>query len=124
MCRASMCFRGFRESKDRWDRERREGVLESFIEELMEDTCEYMMDVLAFVYDRYNTLVRYYPTIGDELLAFVLRSPYFMIHVRRLRVSDEFPTYMRYLMVPKTSYGVKVGLSFHGIFHEVGRVFM
>jgi hypothetical protein len=116
-----MCFRGFRDLKERWDVERREGVLEEFVDELMGVECEYMMDVLAFVYDRYNTLVRYYPRIGDELLAFVLRSPYFRIHVRRLKVSDEFPTYMRYLMVPKTSYGV---LSFRGNFHEVSRVFM
>ena len=110
MCRGDMCFRGLREVKRGWDDERREGVLEEFVEYVMEDMeeCEYMVDVLEYVYERYNTLVRMYPGIDHEILWYVLRSPYFRLDVRRVWVEDEFPTYMRYLMVPKTAYGVRV----------------
>ena len=108
MCREGMCFRGMRESKYNWDMERREGVLEEIVEYLMEDLgdSEYLMDVLEFVYDRYNTLVRVCPGIDHGLLGYILRSPYFSIDVRRVRIEDDVPTYMRYLMVPKTAWGV------------------
>lgn len=36
-----MCFRGMRDLKERWDVERREGVLEEFVDELMGLECEY-----------------------------------------------------------------------------------
>ena len=32
MCREGMCFRGMRESKYNWDMERREGVLELYLD--------------------------------------------------------------------------------------------
>ena len=108
MCRAPMCFHGMRDIKNIWDEERREGVLEEFVEYLMEDLgeSEYLMDVLEFVYERYNTLVGVCPWIDHELLGFILRSPYFKIDVKRVRIEDDVPTYMRYLMVPKTAWGV------------------
>jgi len=108
MCRAPMCFRGMRDIKNTWDEERREGVLEEFVEYLMEDLgeSEYLMDVLEFVYERYNTLVRVCPWIDHELLGFILGSPHFKIDVKRVRIEDDVPTYMRYLMVPKTAWGV------------------
>ena len=111
MCRAGMCFRGMRDVTREWDMERREGVLEEFVEYLMEDLedSEYLMDVLKFVYERYNTLVMVCPDIDHEMVGFILRSPYFKLDVRRVRVHDEVPTYMKYLMVPKTSWGVMVG---------------
>lgn len=108
MCRASMCFHGMRETKNRWDAERREGVLEEFVEYLMGDLeeSEYLMDVLEFVYERYNTMLRVCPDIDHEVLSIILRNPYFKIDVRRVRVEDDVPTYKRYLMVPKTAWGV------------------
>jgi len=108
MCRAPMCFRGMRDIKNTWDVERREGVLEEFVEYVMGDEgeIEYLMDVLKFVYDRYNTLVRVCPGIDHEFLGFILGSPHFKIDVKRVRIEDDVPTYMRYLMVPKTAWGV------------------
>lgn len=115
MCRGGMCFRGFRESKIRWDMERREGILEEFVSFLMDDLggSEYLMDVLEFVHERFNTVVRVYPDIDDELLAFIIRAPCFRLDVRRISVEYDVPTYMRYLMVPKTAYGVRVGRCHH-----------
>lgn len=108
MCRAPMCFRGMRDIKNTWDVERREGVLEEFVEYVMGDEgeIEYLMDVLKFVYDRYNTLMRVCPGIDHEFLGFILGSPHFKIDVKRVRIEDDVPTYMRYLMVPKTAWGV------------------
>ena len=111
MCRGGMCFRGMRELKYTWDVERREGVLTDIVEYLMEDLgdSEYMMDVLKFVYERYNMVLRVCPWVDHGLMEYILRSPFLNLDVRRLRVEDEVPTYVRYLMVPKTAWGVKVG---------------
>jgi hypothetical protein len=97
-----------RETKNMWDDERREEVLHEFVEYLMEDLghSEYIMDVLEFVYDRYNTLMRVCPDIDHEFLGFVLRNPYFKFDVRRIKVEDDVPTYMRNLMVSNTAWGV------------------
>tara|TARA_Y100000389_G_scaffold198039_1_gene233827 strand:+ start:3831 stop:4100 length:270 start_codon:yes stop_codon:yes gene_type:complete len=72
------------------------------------EESEYLMDVLEFVYERYNLLIEMYPRVGHELVWYILRDPCFRFDVKRVWVDDEFPTYMRYLMVPKTSYGVRV----------------
>ena len=115
MCRGGMCFRGFVDMRRAWDMERREGILEEFVTFLMDDMggSEYLLDVLEFVHERFNTLMRVYPGIDDELLEFIIRAPYFRLDVRRIAAFDEFPTYMRYLMVPKTANGVRVGKSRH-----------
>jgi hypothetical protein len=103
-----MCFHGMRDTKRIWDEERREGVLEEFVNYLMMDLghSEYMMDVLEFVYDRYNTLTRVCPDIDHDILGIILRNPYFKIDVRRVPIEDDVPTYMRHLMIPKTAWGV------------------
>ena len=109
MCRGPMCFHGMRETKSKWDEERREGVLEEFVEYLMGGLgySEYLVDVLEFVYERYNTVTRVFPGIDHELLGFILRNPYFRLDVRRVRVEDDVPTYVRNLMVPKTAWGLR-----------------
>lgn len=109
MCRGPMCFHGMRSAISQWDAERREEVLHEFVSYLMEDLghSEYLMDVLEFVYDRYNTLIRVCPGIDHEFLGFVLRNPYFKIDVRRVPIQDDVPTYVRNLMVPKTAWGLR-----------------
>lgn len=106
MCRGGMCFRGMRGVKQEWEDEMREGVLHDFIDFLIEDlgNSEYGMDVLSFVYERYNTLLKICPEIDEGTLAYILRAPYFTIKLKRM--GWEVPTYMRYLMVPKTAWGV------------------
>lgn len=103
MCRANMCFAGVRHAKREWDLERREKVLESVVEELMEEDPD--LELLEFMYDRFNTIVRYYPSIDDETLDYVLRNPWIYVDVERVWIFHEVPTYS---MVSKTSYGVKM----------------
>lgn len=109
MCRGRMCFKGVLEAKKAWDCEKREKVLEEVVEELFEELeeHEYGVYILEFVHERYNTLLRDYPWIDNESLRFVLQSPWIQLVTQVDRVYDEFPTYTRYLMVPKTSYGVR-----------------
>lgn len=103
-----MCFRGMRELRDAWDAERREGILHAVIEEVIEwCDSEYLLYTVMFLQERYNTIVNLYPMVDDDLLDFVLRYPSIQINTRRDWVVHDVPTYMRYLMIPKTSYGVK-----------------
>ena len=106
MCRANMCFTGVRHAKREWDLERRENVLDSVIDELMEVDPD--LELLEFMYERFNTVVKFYPGIDYRTLDYVLRNPWVEIDLERVLVYDEFPTYMKYLMIPKTSYGVKM----------------
>jgi len=107
----------------KWDAERREGVLYEFVEYLMGGLgySEYLVDVLEFVYERYNMVTRVCPGIDHELLGFILRNPYFRLDVRRVPIQDDVPTYMRNLMVPKTAWGLRrthfcqKSEGFHGI---------
>jgi hypothetical protein len=112
MCRTTMCFRGVSGLKREWEREKREGILESVVENLLGDMeggddYEYGMDMLALVYDRYNKMVDEYPWIDVETLEYVLLTPWIDIDGPRIREYHDVPTYMRYLMVSKTSWGVK-----------------
>ena len=110
MCRTPMRFHGMLGYKKGWDSEMREKVLESFVEYLLEDLAnsEYLLDVLNFVHSRYNTLIKICPDIDPDLLGVILRNPYFKLNVKRIRIHDDIPTYMNYLLVPKTAYGVFV----------------
>lgn len=112
MCRGGMCFRGVTCAKKAWDNDKREKILEDVIEELFEDMedyddYEYGVDMLEIMYDRYNTILDTFPCIYDESLEFILRNPWICIDDVKDEVFHEVPTYMRYLMVPKTAYGVK-----------------
>ncbi len=114
MCRSEMCFRGMRSLVGNWDHERREMVLEECVERLMVDDdlvedSDFLMGILKFVYDRYNMLISVCPDIDHNMIEFMLLSPELKLDVRRVRVYDEVPTYMMYLMVPKTAYGVRLG---------------
>jgi hypothetical protein len=101
-----------RECKHGWNLEMREDVLETFVEYLLDDLAdsEYLLDVLEFVHSIYNTLIKVCPDIDPDLLGVILRNPYFKINVRIIKIHDDIPTYMKYLMVPKTAYGVFVGM--------------
>jgi hypothetical protein len=102
-----MCFRGIRGMKSKWDNEIREDVLQDFIDFLIEDLCdnECAMDVLSFVYERYNIILKICPEIDETTLAYILRAPYFTIKLRN--TEWEVPVlYMKYLMIPKTAWGV------------------
>ena len=109
MCRTTMCFKGVRCAKREWEREKREGILASVLEELLDDPedFEYGVDIMGFMYERYNTLMENYPGIDGDTLDYVLRNPWVDIEVDRVLEYHEVPTYMRYLMVSKTSWGVK-----------------
>jgi hypothetical protein len=104
-----MCFAGVRHVKREWDTERREKVLESVVDEILSDPEDlvYGVDMLEFVYDRFNALLRNYPSIDDETLDYVLHHPWLDIEPERVLEYHDVPTYMRYLMVSKTSWGVK-----------------
>lgn len=111
MCRRSMCFRGVMRAKKVWDRENREHVLAEVIEELLfeideAEYHEYGVDMIGDVYDRFNKVLEEFPTIDNELLDVILRMPWIDFNIKNEHGFYEFPTYTRYLMVPKTSYGV------------------
>lgn len=110
LCRSVMCFRGIREMRRLWDDEMREKVLEEFVEILIEglEESEYLLEALKYVYDRYNTLIESFPDISYILVGYILRSPHIKFDVRTIRIMNDIPTYMKNLMIPKTSYGVKV----------------
>ena len=109
MCRTTMCFRGGRCAKKEWDQEKREGILAAVVEELLHDPedFEYGVDIVGFIHERYNTLMENYPGIDGDTLDYVLRNPWVDIEMERVMMFHEIPTYMKYLMVPKTSYGVQ-----------------
>lgn len=111
MCRRGMCFRGLMQTKKAWDREKRENILSAVIEDLLweideDEHHEYGVCMLGIVYDRFNKVLEEFPTIDDEVLNFLLRVPWLDLNTKTNYESYEFPTYTRYLMVPKTSYGV------------------
>lgn len=112
MCRSSMCFKGILEVKKVWNRERREKVLENAVNEILDDPedFEYGVDMMGFLHERFNTLVEAYPDIDDETLDYVLRTPWLEIVIDKFMIYYDIPTYMMYLMVSKTSYGVKGAL--------------
>ena len=112
MCRSSMCFRGVVGAKRAWDLEKRESLLEAVVEELFNDIedygdYEYGVDVLEIIYDRFNSITDTFPYIDEETLDFVLRNPWINIQEKRVLEYHDIPTYMKYLMVSKTAYGVK-----------------
>ena len=110
MCRTNMCFAGVRHAKREWDLERREKILESVVDEILNDPEDlvYGVDMLEFMYDRFNAVIRYYPSIDDWTLDYILRHPWIYVDVERVRIFHEVPTYMEYIMISKTSYGVKM----------------
>jgi hypothetical protein len=112
ICRASMCFRGITAAKKVWDREKFDKVLESVLNEVMNnpEDMEYGVDVIEFFHNRFNTFLDAYPDIDLEMMDYVLRTPWVELDLVSVMIFDEIPTYMRYLMVPKTSYGVKSAL--------------
>jgi hypothetical protein len=106
-----MCFRGVTRAKKIWDSEKREQILGEVIEELFgdmdeEEDYEYCVDMMCVVYERFNKVLEEFPTIDNNLLDFILRVPWIDLNVRVEHGFYEFPTYTRYLMVPKTAYGV------------------
>jgi hypothetical protein len=105
-----MCFAGVRHAKREWDLERREKILESVVDEILNDPEDlvYGVDMLEFMYDRFNAVIRYYPSIDDWTLDYILRHPWIYVDVERVRIFHEVPTYMEYIMISKTSYGVKM----------------
>ena len=112
MCRGGMCFRGVLDAKRKWEDEKRESILERVVEDLMgdmedDDDFECGIDMLALVYDRYRRLVVEYPWINCDTLEYVLLCPWIDLDGPRVREYHDIPTYLRYLMVSKTSYGVK-----------------
>ena len=114
MCRNGMCFRGITKIKKIWDDEKREKILEGIIEELLghiEDyeEYEYGVDMLEIMYDRYNLMMENFPEINDESFEFILNNTWIGLNNFQEKIYYEVPTFMRYLMIPKTSYGVKIG---------------
>lgn len=112
MCRRGMCFRGVIDAKKVWNREKRERLLEDVVEELfldMEDydDYEYGVDMLEIMYDRFNTIIETFPYIDEDTFWFILQNPWITIDEQKVYGFHEVPTYMRYLMVSKTAYGVK-----------------
>ena len=113
MCRNSMCFRGITDVKKVWEQEKREKILEDVIEELLYDIDEYEeheygVCIMNIIYTKYNNLINAFPYIDDKTLDFIIRNPWIEVDKIKKCVFYEVPTYMRYLMVPKTSYGVKI----------------
>ena len=100
-----MCFAGVRHAKREWDTERREKILESVVEDLLD--LVYDVDMLEFMYYRFNMIVRCYPHIDDWTLDYILRHPWIYVDVDRVHVYYEPPTYLATLMVSKTAYGLK-----------------
>ena len=92
-----------------WEREKREAILECVVEEMLDDPEDfaYGVDMLEFMHERYNTLMEDYPGIDGDTLEYVLSNPWLDISVERVSGYHDVPTYMRYLMVSKTSWGVK-----------------
>ena len=121
MCRASICFRGLLGARRVWECEKRayehEDILASVVEELFDEleVCEgyeYVVGMLSLVHDRYRRVIEEYPTIDGATLEYVLLSLSVDIGGRQVECEwDEFASYTRYLMVPNTSYGVKIRIS-------------
>jgi hypothetical protein len=104
-----MCFRGITAAKKAWNREKLDKVLESVLNEVMEDPedMEHGVDVLEFFHNRFNEFIDAFPDIDVETMDYMLRSPWYELVTDRVMTFDEIPTYMRYLMISRTSYGVK-----------------
>jgi len=109
LCRAEMCFFGMRELKRAWDDEMREDVLTYVVESVFKELePNIVLGALKYVYERYNTLMEMYPDTRHEIIGFILMSPHIKFDAIVIRVMDDIPTYMKNLMIPKTSYGVKM----------------
>lgn len=119
MCRASMCFKGMLEMRKRWEEDMRfqtlDHVVNAEIENMMEnDNMD--PELLLFgmeILQRRRDAIKKLDVDGEldqeaieYLLRFCIFSVNYLMGVRPMVY--ELPTYVRYLMVPQTSHGVKV----------------
>lgn len=116
MCRASMCFKGMLEMRKRWEEEGNllDHVVNGEIEDMMENDDmepELMLFGMEILQRRRDSIKKL--DIDGELdqeaieylLRFCIFSVNYLMGVRPM--VHELPTYVRYLMVPQTSHGVK-----------------
>lgn len=114
MCRKSLCFKGFTKLKKKWFREKQEQVYLDLItqmtNELREEYLDVMLMCITVVQNRFEYVMSKYPEISCEELSFVLRVTWIDVDVLMNDTSSviyEPKTFMRYIFVNGTEYGVK-----------------
>ena len=114
MCRKSLCFKGFTKLKKKWFREKQEHVYLDLItqmtDELREEYIDVMLMCITVVQNRFEYVMCKYPDISCEELSFVLRVTWVDVDVLMNETSSviyEPKTFMRYIFVNSTEYGVK-----------------
>jgi hypothetical protein len=114
MCRKSLCFKGFTKLKKKWFREKQEQVYLDLItqmtDELREEYLDVMLMCITVVQNRFEYVMSKYPEISCEELSFVLRVTWIDVDVLMNDTSSiiyEPKTFMRYIFVNGTEYGVK-----------------
>jgi hypothetical protein len=111
MCRASICFHGIVETKKVWENEKRQAVYTDLVNQIFNElTYEYgelILHCIAFVQKRYTFMMRTYPWVSCDDLDYILRTVWIDLKPPGFDVYEP-PTFLKYLMVSKSAYGIKI----------------
>jgi hypothetical protein len=119
LCRRSICFKGITQMKRLWDRRAKDVLFADLIDELADDLhttddITLFADCLCFMQERFNYIMSKYAYVDLDTFHCLIRFTWigvdFMMNAPRI-MFYEYATFMKYLFISNTGYGVKNNLS-------------